>query len=301
VLYLPILRRLVGDEYDLAGVEARLLCPVHQERTGHPDNRPSFYFNVESGLCICFSCGYHGNAEQLWGFLRGGSDMPDPVAEIPADERMTLLSRRWAPISASYLGEVEISSMPEADLLGFDKPTDDMLNSRGITAEAAEELQIRASASRGVWVVPIRHAVSGMLMGIQTKLGKQVRNLPSGVGKGMSLFGLQQMDLTQPTLIVESPLDVAVCLSHGVQAVATYGASISDLQLNIIRGMSQPILAFDNDRAGKQVTSDISRSLRKDARMVLWPDGIKDPGDMGLGITEVPTVSLMTQSLRTIR
>lgn len=296
-MYEAILRRLVGDDYNLVGDEAVLLCPVHEARTGHPDHTPSFYFNIESGLCICFSCNYRANAHQLWTDIRG-----DVLEDIPVpdeDEGIRELQRRLDRISVEPVDIPTI--MSEADFRSFSVPTTAMLKSRGISPSVAMRLDIRSSES--AWVVPIRHIATNILMGIQVKDQDYVRNLPRGVKKGMGLFGLSTMDLTLPTLIVESPLDVAVCLTHGVQAIATYGASVTNDQLAVIKGMPSPILAFDNDHAGRAIQDQVEQALLTlclDVRRVMWPKGVKDPGDMGAGIRDVETVSVLDERLHEV-
>jgi hypothetical protein len=278
-MYEPILRRLVGDDYELSGDEARLLCPVHEARTGKPDHKPSFYFNVESGLCFCFSCGYRANAYLLWRDLKGEDLEIDE--EIEPDEQISALRRRLerVPIRELYVPTV----MDEADLDSFQRPNVEMLESRGISKIVAEMLEIRSSG--GAWILPVRHITSGILMGIQIKDGKYVRNAPVGIKKGLSLFGLNteyEHNSDAPTLVVESPLDVAVCFTHGLQAVATYGANVTEYQMQELKRMNHLVLAFDNDDAGREVTKEVEQALLtvvSDHRSIVWPDGIKDPGD----------------------
>ena len=297
-MYEAVLRRLVGDDYSLHGDEAILSCPVHEARTGKKDSKPSFSFNIETGLCICFSCNYRANVHQLWADLHGGvlEDLSDFVSD---DDDTQDLLRRFNRISVD---PVEIPTiMSEADFMSFGIPTIEMLDSRGIAPATALLLDIRAS--EGSWILPIRHIGTNILMGVQIKDRDYVRNAPKGVKKGMSLFGLSMMDLTLPTLIVESPLDVAVCFTHGVQAIATYGASVSEDQMAVIKGMPSPILAFDNDHAGLLVQEEVQRAmlnLCKDVHRVVWPKGVKDPGDMGSAIRNVATVSVSDERLREV-
>ena len=56
--------------------------------------------------------------------------------------------------------------------------------------------------------------------------------------------------------MVESPLDVVRLASLGFFGVATYGATVSRAQFNLIRGADRVIFAMDNDAAGK--TSSLS-------------------------------------------
>lgn len=285
-MYEQVLRRLIGDDYELVGDEAKALCPVHEQRTGKPDHKPSFYFNIESGLCYCFSCDFRGNAHILWNLLRGTELELDE--EIPEDEQVSALRRRLEkiPVTGFHLPTV----MDEKDLESFRMPTREMLESRGILSSAAYTLELRAN--EGAWIIPIRHVSTGTLMGVQIKDGSVVRNAPRGVKKGLSLFGLQSLQALQsgPVLIVESPLDVAVCLTYRISAVATYGANVTDVQMKEIRSLGEVILGFDNDVAGRRATRTVAEDLSANSipyRVVEWPDGVKDPGDALERITDL--------------
>jgi hypothetical protein len=284
-MYENILRRLVGDDYRMSGDEAILLCPVHEQITGKPDHKPSFYFNVESGLCLCFSCGYKGNAYTLWRDIKGEDLEVDD--EVPEDE--------WTSSMIKRINKIQVTAftiptlMDESDLESFQPPTEEMLESRKISAQAAAELGILSHS--GAWVIPIRHSASNLLMGMQIKDGPLVRNLPGkdpvtgegGVKKGLSLFGLNVARLPgDETLIVESPLDVAVLRTVRINAVATYGSTLTDEQVRHLMSVPGPVLAFDNDKAGKKASGQLAEAMLSqfiEVYAINWPDDMKDPGD----------------------
>lgn len=276
-MYLSILDRMV-KEYSVQGDEANLKCPVHLSRTGKEDSRPSFYFNLETGLCICFSCGYRGNASMLWRELTGDElDM-----ESVEDNSPGLLLR--ARLDRALRPPEPLTRMDEAELLMLDEPTDEMLATRGISREACTDLGIRSMGN--AWVLPIRD-MSGMLMGYQHKEGKLVRNHPRGIRKSMSLFGLELATGPEELVVVESPLDVAVCRTHGIQAVATYGTAVSQEQIEIINGFPRVVLAMDSDEPGQDASKMLMAALTCDTRVADWPSGMKDPGDAGPRIVEI--------------
>lgn len=67
-----------------------------------------------------------------------------------------------------------------------------------------------------------------------------------------------------PPVIVESVPTVLVLHSHGVSGVATFGSSVTDEQLRILRRFQQGvILAPDNDGAGRKWLSNLSRYLER--------------------------------------
>lgn len=305
-MYENILRRLVGDDYHMSGDEAILLCPVHEQITGKPDHKPSFYFNIESGLCLCFSCGYKGNAYTLWRDIKGEDLELDE--EVPEDE--------WTASMIKRINRIQVTSftiptlMDESDLESFQPPTPEMLESRKISAQAAAELGILAHS--GAWVIPIRHSASNLLMGMQIKDGPLVRNLPGkdpvtgegGVKKSLSLFGLNVDRIPgDDTLIVESPLDVAVLRTVGINAVATYGSTVSDDQMRYLLELPGPVLAFDNDKAGRIATDQVAEVMLGrfiEVYQIEFPKGMKDPGNNPsiMGVLLDNSINLMAQRLR---
>jgi hypothetical protein len=278
-MYERVLQRLVGDDYVLAGSEAQLICPVHEARTGKADHKPSFYFNIDSGLCFCFSCGYRANHAILWRDMKGEDLEIDEV--VPEEEQIQMLRAKFLKIEPRSFTLPTV--MAEADLQSFEWPLVEMRITRGISAESIEALEIHASGS--AWILPIRHITTGVLMGIQIKDGQFVRNAPTGVKKGLSLFGLnvdREFDPDQPVVVMESPLDVAVCHTFGVQGVATYGSNITTEQLQAIARFPEVVLAMDNDTAGRTATAELEKFLTSRVvpyRTVEWPTGMKDPGD----------------------
>jgi DNA primase len=54
---LATLERL-GIEGKESGDEYVARCPMHAARTGREDSHPSWSINLQTGLFLCFSCGY---------------------------------------------------------------------------------------------------------------------------------------------------------------------------------------------------------------------------------------------------
>jgi DNA primase len=84
-------------------------------------------------------------------------------------------------------------------------------------------------------------------------------------------------------VLVESPLDVLRLAAVGVAAVAAYGAYVSNAQVTLlVEYADHVILALDNDKAGVEQTQKLFPKLcrRLPTTRVVYPEGIKDPGDM---------------------
>ena len=72
--------------------------------------------------------------------------------------------------------------------------------------------------------------------------------------------------------------------SLGYPGVATYGASVSREQFNIIRGIGKVIFAMDNDEAGKESSKRLAAKMSPPRSGILWWNykntSAKDIGDM---------------------
>jgi hypothetical protein len=110
------------------------------------------------------------------------------------------------------------------------------------------------------------------------------RNRPTGVAKSKTLFGLDVFK-SGTMIVVESPLDAVKLSSMGVfGAVSTFGASISDDQLQLMKVADKLIFAMDNDVPGKKASADMLERTRKEG-MECWffnyqGSEYKDIGDM---------------------
>lgn len=266
----------LGVEHELRGDEAVALCPQHLQRTGREDTKPSWSFNVVTGLHHCFSCGYSGNAAGLAADLRG-TGLAEAKAWLGTREASPAdLARRIAAAIAPAAPVVRVP-ISEARLSAYADPPEDEMAARRIDAESCAAFGVRWDDG---WVLPIRSA-SGDLMGWQRKRGKRVRNFPLGVRKSEALFHARD-PLGGPTVVVESPLDAVLLHRLGIAAVATFGAAVSVQQARMIACLPGPVLALDNDDAGRAATSALSQTLLAYGvhhRLVSWETDSKDFGE----------------------
>ena len=123
---------------------------------------------------------------------------------------------------------------------------------RGLLPTCVEEYGVKWDARNKNWIIPIREPITNTLLGWQEKGfdHRYFNNSPKGVKKSETLFGYKELE-TNWAIVVESPLDVVRLASLGYPGLATYGASVSKEQFNIIRGIDNIIFAMDNDEAGR--------------------------------------------------
>lgn len=286
------IKRQTGDELNCR-------CPVHHLYKGRPSDGYSFYINVDTGLWQCFTCG-----------ARGG--LPSLVAQVTSDPHAIkdvhlFMTQAGLEARARQDEEEEVIEADWKDYASFDRVPLPLLSARNLDPEQAFRFGIRfnkknKSMKNGddrpdyrCLVTPVLDDLGG-LMGWQAKQGAYFANVPTGVHKSRSLFGFN-FARGDTAILVESPLDVvrfhSVYTGTEMQAVSSYGASVSDYQRGmLISRFDRLIMALDNDEAGRLESARLYGLTKKSPvnlltgfrKRVWWWDyngtDVKDIGDM---------------------
>lgn len=257
--------------YTQRGRELMGNCPGHLKLTGRTDQNPSWSINEETGAHHCFSCGYKGNLLTLVADLLQLDNLDDAKSWIQSNTPVDLdtLSKELKRLqreSNIYLPKPV--PMSEARLAVFSDPPVWALKDRGLLLSACQKHGIRWEDTTLCWITPIRDPEDFRLLGWQQKGqdSRYFRNRPAGLKKASTLFGIEAYaDLSLNTMIVvESPLDVARMSSLGIKGgVATFGASVSEEQVKLLRRAEHLVIAMDNDDAGRKSSKHILRLMRK--------------------------------------
>jgi hypothetical protein len=151
---------------------------------------------------------------------------------------------------SSYVSLPQVIPITESRLSAFGEgyPVEDMKRRR-LRRRPLQMMGVRFDDKIDAWILPIRDPDTKELRGWQVKAGDWVRNHPTGVQKGRTLFGLDMVE-TDWVVVVESPLDVVRLYQLGIPAVATFGSKWTEEQFNILRRFRCVVLAFDNDESG---------------------------------------------------
>ena len=252
----------------VTSTEIEAHCPFHADR------HPSFYMNAETGLWLCFQCSARGSLESLVEALNGA----------PIDIKSYLLEAKYANLTATKPPIEETTPpvdlrMVRAKYESFKEPPEWAIEARFIDRDASREYGLRWD--RG-WVIPIHDPLERVLWGWQFKRLDLVLNYPKSITKSKALFGYHQLG-SKEVVLVESPLDVVRLASAGVDAVATFGAFVSNEQIHLlVRYANSITLALDADKAGQDQMARIYPLIAKrvNTRIAEMPDGCKDPGDL---------------------
>jgi hypothetical protein len=292
----------LGIDASQRGDEFTALCPMHLERTGKEDTKPSWSINEESGVHHCFSCGYKGTLLTLvaelkeftttWGRL--DFDAAKEWLRATIDVDFDYLAKQLEEARNSYIPIPVPVGMSDARLAVFeDTPPDWALDARGLTEDGCAIYGVKWSKLTDSWITPIRDAQTNKLLGWQEKSQTKrfFRNRPTGVAKSKTLFGIGAFK-GGTMIVVESPLDAVRLASLGIfGGVSTFGASVSNEQLQLMKRADKLIIAMDNDEAGRAASKDLLERTRKEG-MECWfmpYDGTdyKDIGDMPETLVEL--------------
>ena len=241
-------------------------CPFH------PDNHPSFSMNALSGLWICYQCSERGTLEML--VEKVGGTVTNATELVRELKRSSIGTDGPVPTDEPVVDPLMVTAEYES----FGEPPEWALESRSFDAGTARAYGVRWD--RG-WVIPIVYP-GGDLGGWQFKRMDLVRNFPPAVKKSRTLFGLGQLS-GGTVVLVESPLDVCRLAQAGVDAVASYGAFVSEEQIRLLLDAAdRVVLALDADAEGRRQTDAIWQRLARAVPTAIasFPDGCKDPGDM---------------------
>lgn len=267
----------LGIDFKEVGKEAVAKCPAHN------DNHPSWSCNLKTGVHHCFSCGFSGNLASLVSHVLG---LNYTESVIWCNERIGMArAHEWREDYENKNFAPNHFRMSEVDLAILDSVPDDLLASKKLTREAADEFEIKWKSEEEQWVFPIRDPYTYKLWGVQLKNGRIFRTYPAGIRKSETLFGLRAFTNGEPAILVESPVDTVRLRSAGIRGgLSGMGVSISDRQFSLILGVTDSlVLALDNDSAGVAETARICRIFKQIPEIKIFNYGVskaKDPGEM---------------------
>ena len=262
----------------------RVRCPYHK---GGKERRPSMSILLEdrgsmtAGTCHCFACGTVVTLEELF-------------EKVGATYNVTIEKQRQPKSEVISLTTTQSTYKPSLPFR-----FSEYLFKRGI-GEKVQELFRVYEKDKMVHMPVFDKDGKYWFVNSRSTEGKYYY-VEDGAVK--TLYGLEEVDLSKPIVVVEGQIDAMTFWELGMQAVATLGAdNISALEA-IKKSTSIIILAFDNDTAGLKARGKAADMLgRFRCRYVDFPEGV-DINEMHMHIKDkdklIELVKENTRELRT--
>jgi DNA primase len=255
-----------------------IFCPYHNNfRT------PSSEVNKISGMFFCFSC--NETASLI--------DLVMHVSKRTYFESVRFIKSKEQDQNIEDVVNRSLTKKPE--FIEFDNDLIDKLNmqalsstraieyfnNRKITTDSMNKFKLGYSEKQDMVVVPV-HSPSGMCVGIVGRSidVKEFKNSPR-LPKAKTLFNLHRVRTSENIFVVESSFDVIRLDQVGIPAVATLGANVSGIQIELLQKYFNDIIVIaDNDEAGGNMKNRIVEKLGSRASVIQLNKEYKDIGDM---------------------
>lgn len=274
-------RILIGIGIDIEGevdTDYIIFCPYHgNHRT------PAGEVDKYTGFFYCFSC----------------HQVADPYEFIMHVSKRSYFEAARYIKSKEQQGNIEqevFSKLVEKpDYVPFDELLIQRLNKQAIDSARAmayyngrniDESSVRKfglgySANRDMVTIPI-HSPDGIPVGFvgRSVEGKEFKNTPK-LPKSKVLFNLHRVKNSSKVYVVESSFDAIRLDQVGFPAVATLGANVSNIQIDLLRKYFNNIFVIgDNDEAGGNMKERAVERLGSRVSIIQLDNKYKDIGEM---------------------
>jgi DNA primase len=152
---------------------------------------------------------------------------------------------------------------------------------RLISEESIKKFSLGYSEKQDMVTIPV-HSPDGIEVGFvgRSVEGKEFKNTP-GLPKGKVLFNLHRIKTSSKVYVVESSFDAIRLDQCGLPAVATLGANVSNIQIELLQKYFNDIFIIaDNDEAGGNMKARLIEKLGNRVSVVTLDKKYKDIGDM---------------------
>lgn len=274
-------RTLTGAGIDIVSqTESNFMifCPFHNN-----SRTPAGTVSKEKGLFHCFGC---QTSKTLIEFVMSVSNrtyfesvryikQKDKEADI---EKLVNKKLQVAPEFVQY-DEVLIKRLNNQ---AIESPRAmNYFYSRRITEESIKKFILGYSDKQDYVTIPVQ-SPEGMTIGFVGRSieGKDFKNTP-GLQKSKILFNLHRVRSSKFVYVVESSFDAIRLDQVGFPAVATLGANVSSIQMNLLeKYFSDVILVADNDEAGAVMVDRILGKIGSKVAVINIDKKYKDIGEM---------------------
>jgi len=304
---------LAGREGSTEIVHSCLIDRVEPHHT-RGDANPSASLNLDRKFYICYALGWGGDLLHLVAKLEGKGD--NVIEALPLIEQFlddtleddaTFAEQLEKLLAEPDVAVGELPTYHERVLTPWAHLHPYLTEERGISAEAAARLGLGFDQADNRLVFP--HWWGGKLVGWQKRAipdrpGRWPGTDPpypkyrssSGFPRAETLYHYDEARRYNYGIVVESPMSVAKALSLGLpNAVASFGAKVSDHQIDLLREFPRVYVWFDDDEAGRAGERRIVQNLWRSTEVfVVLPEPGKDLADYR---TDVEVLTMLDRAV----
>ena len=255
-----------------------IFCPYHgNHRT------PAGEIDKSSGLFFCFSC--HKTASlidfimymtkrtyfEAARFIKSKETGSNIESEV---SRQLVEKPDFVPFDQLLIQRLSTQALESPRAMRY-------YNGRLITDESVNKFKLGFSEKQDMVTIPV-HSPDGMPVGFVGRSieGKEFKNTP-GLPKAKLLFNLHRVKTADRVYVVESSFDAIRLDQVGMPAVATLGANVSNIQIDLLKKYFNNIYVIaDNDEAGGNMKDKIIEKLGSRVSVIQLNKEYKDIGDM---------------------
>jgi DNA primase len=255
-----------------------IFCPFHNNYRS-----PAGEINKNTGIFFCFSCQKTSDLVEFVMFTSNRTYF-ESVRFIKSKEQETDLEQemtRQLHTRQEYVPYDELQ-IKKLHLQAMDSPrASTYFNGRKINKESMIKFGLGFSENFDMVTVPV-HSPDGILLGFVGRSieGKEFKN-STGLPKSKTLFNINRVKTAEQVYVVESSFDAIRLDQVGLSAVATLGANVSSMQIELLQKYFNNIIVIaDNDEAGGNMKNRLLERLGSRVSVIQLDNKYKDIGDM---------------------
>jgi DNA primase len=266
------------DVYSELDADFIIFCPFHNNYRS-----PAGEINKSTGIFYCFSCQKTSDLVEFVMFTSNRTYF-ESVRFIKSKEQESNLEQeivRQLHTKQDYVlyDELQVKRLHQQ---AVDSPrATSYFYGRRITQESILKFSLGFSENQDMVTIPV-HSPDGMLLGFvgRSVEGKDFKNTP-GLPKSKTLFNLNRVKTADKVYVVESSFDAIRLDQIGFPAVATLGANVSAMQIELLQKyFNNVIVIADNDEAGGNMKNRLLEKLGSRVSVIQLNNKYKDIGDM---------------------
>jgi len=255
-----------------------IFCPFHSNT-----RTPAGEVDKSTGKFFCFSCQHITDLVELIMHTSGRTYF-ESIRFIKSKEQEGNLEQ---DINKQLYKKPDFVPFDELILkrlynnLLLSERAKDYFKYRKLEASSWSKFSLGYSEKQDMVTVPV-HSPDGMPVGFVGRSidGKEFKNTP-GLPKAKTLFNLHRVKTADRVYVVESSFDAIRLDQIGFPAIATLGANVSNIQIELLQKYFNNIIVIaDNDEAGGNMKTKIIEKLGSRVSVIKLDKQYKDIGDM---------------------